>query len=91
MGWATQAEKAARPSSVMEKVFLRRLPWVVSAAVMRPSRSSLARAVCTLPALWEQMRARFCLMNCCSSYPVMGERISRPSTRYSIDASKYIE
>lgn len=67
MGWATQASKACRPWPVMEKVFLRRRPSMASSAAMRPSRSSLASAVCTLPALEEQMRARFCLMNRCSS------------------------
>lgn len=67
MGWATQREKASRPAGVMEKVFLRRRPAMVSRAVMRPSFSSLARAVCTLPALWEQISARFFRMNCCSS------------------------
>ena len=67
MGCATQAKKAARPSSVMENVFLRRLPAAVSRDATFPLFSSLESAVCTLPALCEQISARFFRMNCCTS------------------------
>ena len=64
-----------------------RLPWDVSWQVILPWFFSFVMAVWILPALWEHMSERLFFINCWSSYPVIGESMSRPRIKYSIKAT----